>query len=137
MRSLGWCSSNLESASLFVRPSIEPLESVRDDAGGKGGDAEGFTGFRTTIIRLSTWSSVNALAADTVGSVGKGPWFVLVSACSVGGGAEGAKSGTAADNGVCVKGPSVIFELLAEALGTGTKGGGAPLDIRNMPSSIE
>ena len=63
----GWVSSNFESSSLMVRLSMEPLENVREDAEGKGGgdDVEELTGFRTTIMRLSTCSSVNELVDDT------------------------------------------------------------------------
>lgn len=110
---------------------MEPLENVLEDAEGKGGgaDAEEPTGFRTTIIRLSTCSSVNEPVAGTLGSTGGNPRLFT-------GGTAGAKSGTAAERGVCANGPSVVIPLVDVLVGAGTKGGGTPLAKGYELSSI-
>ncbi len=106
----------------MVRPSMEPFEKVREDCEWKGGGrgVEGLIGLRTTIIRLSTCSSVNELAPFGLASKDKLRVYRE--------GIPGAKSGTAADSGVCVTEASLMFPFaITKGAGAdGTKGAAMP-----------
>lgn len=100
---------------------MEPLEKVRDEAEGKGGcgGVEELAGFRTTIMRLSTCSSVKELVPNEPDSDGEKARLVEC-------GTAGAKSGTAAESGVCMKGPSLGFPSITVIGLVASKVEGAP-----------
>lgn len=108
---------------------MEPLEKVRDADGKGGAEVEEFSGLRTTIIRLSTCSSVKALVLGELDSEDEKTWLPDR-------GTAGAKSGTAAESGVCMNDPLAGFPFTAEEGLAATNGRGTPLGIENWASSI-